>query len=167
MYNLADIRDKGDAGGEDIARSLATSESVHAGIGTGAGMEILAVVWCAGCGGGVAADSSVSNGSVSSADGTCLVLTHNEAGTEADNYNQIENHFHMNHTSKSRMRGVEGDIKELDQQSFKRQNTDGLSEEELQQMMVLLPKEWMNVEALQTKYPIIDWEIYIKDLRKY
>nr|GFD39919.1 hypothetical protein [Tanacetum cinerariifolium] len=31
-------------GGEDIARSLTTSESVHAGIGTGAGIETLAVV---------------------------------------------------------------------------------------------------------------------------
>nr|GFA10123.1 hypothetical protein [Tanacetum cinerariifolium] len=28
-----------------------------------------------------------------------LVPTYNEAGTEADNYNQIENHFHMNHTN--------------------------------------------------------------------
>ncbi|GJS29638.1 putative ribonuclease H-like domain-containing protein [Tanacetum coccineum] len=28
-------------------------------------------------------------------------------------------------------------------------------------------KEGMNVEALQTKYPIIDWEVYIKDSRKY
>nr|GEX04365.1 putative reverse transcriptase, RNA-dependent DNA polymerase [Tanacetum cinerariifolium] len=37
------------------------------------------------------------------------VLTHNEAGTKADNHNQIENHFHRNHTSKSRMWGVEGD----------------------------------------------------------
>nr|GFD40735.1 hypothetical protein [Tanacetum cinerariifolium] len=44
--------------------SLATSESVHAGIGTGAGIEILAVVRYAGCDGGVAADSSVLNGSV-------------------------------------------------------------------------------------------------------
>nr|GFD02842.1 hypothetical protein [Tanacetum cinerariifolium] len=50
--------DNGDAGGEDIARSLTTSESVHAGKGTGAGIEILAVVRYAGCGGGVAADSS-------------------------------------------------------------------------------------------------------------
>ncbi|GJR66435.1 hypothetical protein Tco_0012500 [Tanacetum coccineum] len=25
----------------------------------------------------------------------------------------------------------------------------------------------MNVEALQTKYPIIDWEVYIEDSRKY
>nr|GFD49352.1 hypothetical protein [Tanacetum cinerariifolium] len=44
-------------------------DAVHAGIGTGAGIEILAIVRYAGCGGSVAADSSVSNGSVSSADG--------------------------------------------------------------------------------------------------
>nr|GFA75905.1 hypothetical protein [Tanacetum cinerariifolium] len=36
------------------------------------------------------------------------VPTHNEAGNEADNHNQIENHVHMNHMSKSRMWGVEG-----------------------------------------------------------
>nr|GFD40476.1 hypothetical protein [Tanacetum cinerariifolium] len=36
---------------------------------TGAGIEILAVIRYAGCGGGVAADSSDSNSSVSSADG--------------------------------------------------------------------------------------------------
>nr|GEV56591.1 hypothetical protein [Tanacetum cinerariifolium] len=36
------------------------------------------------------------------------VPTHNEARTKADNHNQIENDFHMNHTSKSRMWGVEG-----------------------------------------------------------
>nr|GFD18389.1 hypothetical protein [Tanacetum cinerariifolium] len=35
-----DQGDKGDASGEDIVRSLTTSESVHAGIGTGAGIEI-------------------------------------------------------------------------------------------------------------------------------
>nr|GFB10666.1 hypothetical protein [Tanacetum cinerariifolium] len=61
--------DNGDAGGEDIASSLATSESDQAGIGTGDGIEILAIIRYAGCGGGVATDSSVSNGSVSSADG--------------------------------------------------------------------------------------------------
>nr|GFD50773.1 hypothetical protein [Tanacetum cinerariifolium] len=48
----------------DIASSLTISESDQAGIGTGAGIEILAVIRYAGCGGGVAADSSVSNGSV-------------------------------------------------------------------------------------------------------
>nr|GFC76440.1 hypothetical protein [Tanacetum cinerariifolium] len=56
-----DQGDNGDAGGEDIARSLTTYESVHAGICIGAGIEILAVVRYVGCGGGVAADSSVSN----------------------------------------------------------------------------------------------------------
>ncbi|GKD35232.1 hypothetical protein Tco_1250741, partial [Tanacetum coccineum] len=38
-------------------------------IGVSSLMDILAVTWYAGCGGGVAADSSVLNGSVSSADG--------------------------------------------------------------------------------------------------
>ncbi|GJY69505.1 hypothetical protein Tco_0472487 [Tanacetum coccineum] len=64
---------------------------------------------------------------------------------------------------------------ELDQDSSKRQKTsesselaeetrdkeaDELSQEELQQMMIIIPEQGMNVEALQTKYPIIDWEIY-------
>nr|GFB91050.1 hypothetical protein [Tanacetum cinerariifolium] len=30
-----------------------------------------------------------------------------------------------------------------------------------------VPVQGMNVEALQTKYPIIDWEIYTKGTRKY
>nr|GFC39280.1 hypothetical protein [Tanacetum cinerariifolium] len=64
-----DQGDNGDASGEDIASSLTTSESDQASIGTGAGIEILAVIRYARCGGGVAADSSVLNGSVSSADG--------------------------------------------------------------------------------------------------
>ncbi|GKF94901.1 hypothetical protein Tco_0284601, partial [Tanacetum coccineum] len=63
-----DHGESGDDGGVDIARSLATSASDHIGVGTGAGIEILAVTRYAGCGGGVAADSSVLNGSVSSAD---------------------------------------------------------------------------------------------------
>nr|GFD50128.1 hypothetical protein [Tanacetum cinerariifolium] len=58
---------KGICGGGKDQRD--NGDAVHAGIGTGAGMEILAVVQYVGCGGGVAADSSVSNGSVSSADG--------------------------------------------------------------------------------------------------
>ncbi|GJR88575.1 hypothetical protein Tco_0212586 [Tanacetum coccineum] len=69
---------------------------------------------------------------------------------------------------------------ELDQGSSKRQKTgensepakeskekedDELSQEELQQLMIIVPEEGMNVEALQTKYPIIDWEIYTEDSR--
>ncbi|GJZ85524.1 hypothetical protein Tco_0650863 [Tanacetum coccineum] len=42
---------------------------------------------------------------------------------------------------------------ELDQESSKRQKT--------------VPEQGMNVEALQTKYLIIDWEIYTKGTRKY
>ncbi|GKF40980.1 hypothetical protein Tco_0124322, partial [Tanacetum coccineum] len=43
-------------GGVDIVRSLATSASDHTGVGTGVGIEILAVTRYAGYGGGVAAD---------------------------------------------------------------------------------------------------------------
>ncbi|GJR75530.1 hypothetical protein Tco_0087895 [Tanacetum coccineum] len=70
---------------------------------------------------------------------------------------------------------------ELDQESCKRQKTvesskpaeepkdkeEELSQEELQQMMIVVPEQGMNVEALQTKYPIIDWEIYTEGTRKY
>nr|GFC87900.1 hypothetical protein [Tanacetum cinerariifolium] len=40
---------------------------------------------------------------------SCVVNLVPNPRTEADNHNQNENHFHMNHTSKSHMRGVEGD----------------------------------------------------------
>ncbi|GJX86188.1 hypothetical protein Tco_0336962 [Tanacetum coccineum] len=33
--------------------------------------------------------------------------------------------------------------------------------------MIIVPEEGMNVEALQTKYPIINWEVYIEDSRMY
>ncbi|GJY96317.1 hypothetical protein Tco_0513227 [Tanacetum coccineum] len=71
---------------------------------------------------------------------------------------------------------------ELNQESSKRQTTserselaeeprvkeaDELSQEELQQMMIIVPEQGINVEALQTKYPIINREIYTKGTRKY
>ncbi|GJV44262.1 hypothetical protein Tco_1428798 [Tanacetum coccineum] len=70
---------------------------------------------------------------------------------------------------------------ELAQESSKRQKTgessvsaeepkdkeEELSQERLQQMMIIVLEQGMNVEALQTKYPIIDWEIYTKGARKY
>nr|GEV25125.1 hypothetical protein [Tanacetum cinerariifolium] len=71
---------------------------------------------------------------------------------------------------------------ELDQESSKRQKTgesselaeepkdkeaDELSQEELQQMIIIVPEQRMNVEALQTKCPIIVWEIYTEGTRKY
>ncbi|GJW53333.1 hypothetical protein Tco_0097418 [Tanacetum coccineum] len=42
-----------------------------------------------------------------------------------------------------------------------------LSQEKIQQMMIIVLEQGMNVEALQTKYPIIDWEIYTEGSRKY
>ncbi|GJR53809.1 putative ribonuclease H-like domain-containing protein [Tanacetum coccineum] len=42
-----------------------------------------------------------------------------------------------------------------------------LSQEDLQQMMMVVPVEEVYVEALQVKYPIIDWEVYTEESRKY
>ncbi|GKA71665.1 hypothetical protein Tco_0777804 [Tanacetum coccineum] len=67
---------------------------------------------------------------------------------------------------------------ELNQESSKRQkigegsepveeSKDELSQEQLQQLMTIVPEEGMNVEALQTKYPIIDREVYTEDSKKY
>ncbi|GKF09524.1 hypothetical protein Tco_0043748 [Tanacetum coccineum] len=56
---------------------------------------------------------------------------------------------------------------ELGQQSSKKQKSDELSQEELQQMMIIYLEEGVYIEALQTKYPIIDWEVYTEDLRMY
>ncbi|GKA26118.1 hypothetical protein Tco_0712227 [Tanacetum coccineum] len=69
---------------------------------------------------------------------------------------------------------------ELDQESSMRQKIgesseaakepkdkeEDLSQEELQQMMILDLEQGMHVVASQTKYPIIDWEIYTKGTRK-
>ncbi|GKE37540.1 hypothetical protein Tco_1460945, partial [Tanacetum coccineum] len=56
---------------------------------------------------------------------------------------------------------------ELGQQSSKKQKSDELLQEELQQLMIIVPEEGMNIEALQTKYPIIDWEVFTEDSRMY
>nr|GEV18523.1 hypothetical protein [Tanacetum cinerariifolium] len=81
--------------------------------------------------------------------------------------------------ARSSKRGVE---EELDQGSSKRQKTgessklaevqrdkdaNELLQEELQQMMIIVPEERMHNEALQIKYLIIDWEIYTEELRMY
>ncbi|GJT36836.1 hypothetical protein Tco_0936701 [Tanacetum coccineum] len=65
---------------------------------------------------------------------------------------------------------------ELNQKSSKRQkigegsepneeSKDELSQEQLQQLMIIVLEEGMNVEALQTKYQNIDWEAYTEDSR--
>ncbi|GJZ74569.1 hypothetical protein Tco_0639034 [Tanacetum coccineum] len=52
-------------------------------------------------------------------------------------------------------------------EELKDKESDELSQEQLQQLMIIVPKKGMNVEALQTKYPIIDWEVYSEDTMKY
>ncbi|GKC67939.1 hypothetical protein Tco_1100537 [Tanacetum coccineum] len=68
------------------------------------------------------------------------------------------------------------EVKELFETTMKRickgsdateESKDELFQEQLQQLMIIVPEEGMNVEALLTKYPIIDWEVYTKDSRKY
>ncbi|GKB77432.1 hypothetical protein Tco_0944327 [Tanacetum coccineum] len=66
-----DHGESGDGGGDGKARSISTSSLEGSDIGVSALMDILAVMRYARCGGGVATDSSVSNGLVSSADGAC------------------------------------------------------------------------------------------------
>nr|GEU88045.1 hypothetical protein [Tanacetum cinerariifolium] len=49
----------------------------------------------------------------------------------------------------------------LEQGSAKRMKTsEDVFEEDLKQMMQLVPVKEVYVEALQVKHPIIDWEIY-------
>ncbi|GJY96827.1 hypothetical protein Tco_0513737 [Tanacetum coccineum] len=71
---------------------------------------------------------------------------------------------------------------ELDHEGSKRQKTNEASgsvqeqpdeeekellQEDLQQMMMVVPVEEVYVEALQDKYPIIDWEVYTEESGKY
>nr|GEY05433.1 hypothetical protein [Tanacetum cinerariifolium] len=76
---------------------------------------------------------------------------------------------------KSLKRDVE---EELEQESSKRQKTrkssesrekedDNLTQEDLQEIMMIVLVEEVFVEALQVKYPIIDWEFYTEESRKY
>nr|GEZ35555.1 hypothetical protein [Tanacetum cinerariifolium] len=51
------------------------------------------------------------------------------------------------------------------EQQFK--GSKGVSEEELNGMMKLVPLEEVYIEALQVKHPIIDWEIHTKGKREY
>ncbi|GJX53132.1 hypothetical protein Tco_0281501 [Tanacetum coccineum] len=55
----------------------------------------------------------------------------------------------------------------VQEQSDEEPKADELSQEQLQQLMIIDPEEGMNVEALQTKYPIIDWEVYSEDTIKF
>ncbi|GJV35657.1 putative ribonuclease H-like domain-containing protein [Tanacetum coccineum] len=47
------------------------------------------------------------------------------------------------------------------------EQTDELSQEQLNQMVIIVPDEGINVEALQTKYLIIRWEVHSNDTMQF
>ncbi|GJS04032.1 hypothetical protein Tco_0320540 [Tanacetum coccineum] len=51
----------------------------------------------------------------------------------------------------------------VQEQTDEEPKTDELSQEQLNQMVIIVPDEGINIEALQTKYPIIGWEVYSED----
>ncbi|GKB10042.1 hypothetical protein Tco_0843965 [Tanacetum coccineum] len=51
----------------------------------------------------------------------------------------------------------------VQEQTDEEPKTDELSQEQLNQMVIIVPDEGINVEALQTKYPIIGWEVHSDD----
>ncbi|GJS49003.1 hypothetical protein Tco_0599124 [Tanacetum coccineum] len=55
----------------------------------------------------------------------------------------------------------------VQEQPSKEPKADELSQEQLQQMMLIVPEEGMHIEALQSKYPIIDWEVHSEETMKF
>ncbi|GJT33914.1 hypothetical protein Tco_0924333 [Tanacetum coccineum] len=51
----------------------------------------------------------------------------------------------------------------VQEQTYKEPKIDELSQEQLNQMIIIVPDEGINVEALQTKYPIVRWEVHSDD----
>ncbi|GJS97134.1 putative ribonuclease H-like domain-containing protein [Tanacetum coccineum] len=58
-------------------------------------------------------------------------------------------------------------LESIQEQTDVESKTDELSQEQLNQMVVIVPDEGINVEALQTKYPIIRWEFYSEDTMQF
>ncbi|GJW45572.1 hypothetical protein Tco_0077218 [Tanacetum coccineum] len=55
----------------------------------------------------------------------------------------------------------------VQEQTDEEPKTDELSQEQLNQMVIIVPDEGINVEALQTKYPIIGWEVHSDDTMQF
>ncbi|GJZ96139.1 hypothetical protein Tco_0668473, partial [Tanacetum coccineum] len=55
----------------------------------------------------------------------------------------------------------------VQEQPSEEPKADELSQEQLQQMMLIVPKEGMHIEDLQIKYPIIYWEVHSEDTMKF
>ncbi|GJZ52310.1 hypothetical protein Tco_0606825 [Tanacetum coccineum] len=58
-------------------------------------------------------------------------------------------------------------LESVQEQTDEEPKTDELSQEQLNQLVIIVQDEGMNVEALQTKYPIIRWEVYSDDTMQF
>ncbi|GJT49791.1 hypothetical protein Tco_0975948 [Tanacetum coccineum] len=62
---------------------------------------------------------------------------------------------------------IEEVSKSVQEQTNKEPKIDELSQEQLNQIVIIVPDEGINVEALQTKYPIIGWKVYSEDIMQF
>ncbi|GJW58307.1 hypothetical protein Tco_0105038 [Tanacetum coccineum] len=105
-------------------------------------------------------------------------LAHRLQEQERERYSEADKArlFHMgSHTLQQLKKLSFDEVKELFETTMKKrqkigegsepaeESKDELSQEQLQHLMIIVPEEGMNVEALQTKYPIIDWENFDRD----
>ncbi|GJU38656.1 hypothetical protein Tco_1191613 [Tanacetum coccineum] len=58
-------------------------------------------------------------------------------------------------------------LESVQEQTYEEQKTVKLSQEQLNQMVIIVPNKGINVEALQTKYPIVGWEVYSEDTMQF
>ncbi|GKC95410.1 ribonuclease H-like domain-containing protein, partial [Tanacetum coccineum] len=55
----------------------------------------------------------------------------------------------------------------VQEQTDEEPKTDELPQEQLNQMVIIVPNKGINIEALQIKYPIIGWEVYSEDTMQF
>ncbi|GJS01574.1 hypothetical protein Tco_0318082 [Tanacetum coccineum] len=58
-------------------------------------------------------------------------------------------------------------LESVQEQPSEESKADELSQEQLQQMMLIVLEEGIHIKALQIKYPIIDWEVHSEDTMKF
>ncbi|GJV51146.1 reverse transcriptase domain-containing protein [Tanacetum coccineum] len=63
------------------------------------------------------------------------------------------------------MRRVQSFVPMGEEQSTEKEKE--LSEEELQKLLMIVPVEELVIQPVQVKYPIINWEVYSEDTRRY
>ncbi|GKC54555.1 hypothetical protein Tco_1077300, partial [Tanacetum coccineum] len=85
--------------------------------------------------------------------------------SQATNFNAKGIKFSIE-TKPAKRQRTEEVSESVQEQTDKEPKTDELSQEQLNQMVIIVQDERMNVEALQTKYPIIGWEVYSEDIQE-